>query len=105
MPAPSPRVRTARAVIAGGVVLAALGLTPGHTSAQGQCSGTVSVPAKNLPRMFPSLVSGDADFAAHGPSVTVSAKRQHISVSGGPSASDSLLVVVTMRAEETRSDW
>jgi hypothetical protein len=46
------------------------------------------------------LVSGDGDFAGHGPAITVSAKRKLIEGSR-----DSLTVVVTMKAEETQSDW
>jgi hypothetical protein len=92
-----------RTLIAGGVLVAAaaLALTQWTTSARAACSGTVDVDAKSLPRMFPSLIGGDANFAGHGPSVTVSAKRKLIN---GPTT-DSLIVVVSMRAEETQSDW
>ena len=58
------------------------------------------VPSKTSPRFYPPLVSGDGDFAGHGPAITVSAKRQLWSGS-----IDYLKVVATMKAEETQSDW
>jgi hypothetical protein len=64
------------------------------------CSVDASVPSKTSPRFYPPLVSGDGDFAGHGPAITVSAKRQLIS--GAP---DAFRVVVKMKAEETQSDW
>jgi hypothetical protein len=61
----------------------------------------VNVPEKPLPRFFPSLTSGDRNFANHGPAITVAAKRQLFE---SPSA-DTLVVVVRMKAHETQADW
>jgi hypothetical protein len=62
--------------------------------------GIVSVPERTSTRFYPPLVTGDPEFSGHGPAVTVSAKRILWS-----SSTDSLSVIVRMRAEETRSDW
>jgi hypothetical protein len=74
-----------------------------HAAASGAtvaCPATVSVPAKVSPRFYPPLTAGDREFRAHGPAITVSAKRQLWN-----STTDYLQVVVKMRAEETQSDW
>jgi len=64
------------------------------------CPASVTIPARTLPQFFPPLRGGDTEFAEHGPAITVAAKRQVWA-----SATDTVRVVVTMRAEETQSDW
>lgn len=98
-----PWPRALRRALAGGGVLLASGilvLALGSPATGASCPATASVPEKTLEPLDPSLVSGDPNFAGHGPAVTVAAKRKHIA-----SSTDSLIVVVRMRAEETTSDW
>jgi hypothetical protein len=70
------------------------------------CPATVNIPGKKLRRVFPTLRSGDRDFAGNGPAITVSAKRQQHRTffeDGSPFV-DSLDVVVRMKARETEPD-
>ena len=82
------------------VTAASVLIVSGASATPAGCSDDAYVLSKTSPRFYPPLVSGDGDFAGHGPAITVSAKRNLIDASR-----DSLTVVVTMKAEETQSDW
>jgi hypothetical protein len=90
-------VRAALSVVVAASVLVVSGASA--TPAAG-CSVDAYVPSKTLPRFYPPLVSGDGNFAGHGPAITVSAKRKLFS-----GVLDAFIVVVKMKAEETQSDW
>lgn len=93
------------ALAAGAVVLAGgiVGSSLGSTAAGASCPATGYVAPKTLPRLYPKLVSGDRNFAGHGPAVTVAAKRKLYSY--WPNSVDTLNVTVSIRAQETTSDW
>jgi len=108
---PGGRVRkrrvALRAALVGATLLTALALPP--TTAGGQalaCPSSVNVSARTLPTFPPPLVAGDAEFSGHGPAITVAAtlKRSNTGSPGSPTV-DILRVVVSMRAEETQSNW
>ena len=92
---------------AGSRAAAVLGMLPllvlpgaAASGAPAACEST-PVAARALPVYRPPLVSGDGDFAGHGPAVTVYAKRELWSTGAG----DSLVVRVRIRAEETSTNW
>lgn len=99
---PAYRRRTLAAVgVVAAIALTALVLPQEAASgAWVACPASVTVPEKTSARFYPPLVAGDREFEGHGPSITVSAKREL-----WEGTTDVLLVVVKMRAEETQSDW
>jgi hypothetical protein len=98
---PEPEGKVVRAgftVLTAASVLVVSGAASAKRAAD--CSDAF-VAEKTSPRFYPPLVSGDGNFAGHGPAITVSAKR--LIVVGG--TTHGIQVKVAMKAEETQSDW